>query len=261
MLTNARASAATGVARPTLHNATVVVPTFNEFENLGRLLPELLALPDQVKVIVIDDASPDGTGALADTFARDYAERVMVVHRPGKLGLGTAYRAGFRTAGERGADCVLTMDADFSHNPKHISAMLARLASADLVIGSRYVPGGAAVDSPAARRLLSHSANLVSRSALGLKARDVTAGFRAYRQGLLAALPLDEVFSSGYSFLIETLYLIERAGWEVAEVPIQFYDRTTGTSKISRREIARAMYTVLRLAGRRVTAPLRAAEA
>jgi len=246
-----------GYVWPAIQAPTVVVPTFNEAENIARLVPELLALPAALRVIVVDDASPDGTGALADQFARDFPGRLVAIHRPGKLGLGTAYMAGFQTAGELGADCIVTMDADFSHHPRHIGDMLARLAEADLVIGSRYVPNGRAVDSPAARRLLSWVANNASRTTLGLRAHDVTAGFRVYRRELLVALPLDRIFSSGYSFLIETLYLIERGGWRVAEVPIQFYDRTAGTSKISRREIAKAMYTVARLAGRR----LRAADA
>ena len=232
----------------------VVVPTYNEAENIARLVPALLALPAAVRVIIVDDASPDGTGGLAEQFARDFPGRVVDLHRPGKLGLGTAYMAGFRAAGELGADGIVTMDADFSHHPRHIGDMLAKLAGADLVIGSRYVPGGRAVDSPAARRMLSWLANSASRTTLGLKAHDVTAGFRAYRRELLMALPLDQIFSSGYSFLIETLYLVERGGWRVAEVPIQFYDRTAGTSKISRREIAKAMYTVGRLAGRRFRA-------
>jgi glycosyltransferase involved in cell wall biosynthesis len=240
-------------------SAAVVVPTYNEVENLSRLVPELLALPEQVSVIVVDDASPDGTGALADQFAQEYDQRVWVIHRAAKLGLGTAYLAGFQAAAERGAECIITMDADFSHHPRHISAMLAQLPEADLVIGSRYVRGGGAVDSPAARRLLSWAANRVSHTALGLKAHDSTAGFRAYRRELLMALPLDRIFSSGYSFLIETLFLIERGGWRVAEVPIQFYDRTAGKSKVSRVEIVRAMYTVLRLTGRRLRAGGRAA--
>ncbi len=251
ILTNADHQPAAQRERLAIRAATVVVPTYNEVENIARLVPELLALPDGLRVIVVDDASPDGTGALADNFARDYPGRLIAVHRRGKLGLGTAYLAGFEAAKQSGSDCIVTMDADFSHNPRHISAMLARLADADLVIGSRYVRGGAAVNSPPARRLLSWSANLVSRTALGFKAHDVTAGFRAYRRNLLAALPLDHIFSSGYSFLIETLFIIERGGWRVAEVPIQFYDRTAGQSKVSRLEIAKAMYTVARLAGRR----------
>ncbi len=249
---NSQAVSVTDLVLPVPHGTVVVVPTYNEAENISRLVPELLALPDQLSIIVVDDASPDGTGALVDSLARDSSGRVRAIHRSAKLGLGTAYLAGFRNAIERGADCVLTMDADYSHDPRYIGAMLARLPGADLVIGSRYVPGGAAVDSPAARRLLSWTANLVSRTALGLRAHDVTAGFRLYRRELLAALPLGQIFSSGYSFLIETLYLIERGGWRVAEVPIQFYDRTMGRSKVSRREITKAMYTVARLAGRRL---------
>ena len=241
-----------GMAKPVALRATIVVPTYNEAENISRLVPELLALPDRVNVLVVDDASPDGTGALADSFERDNPGRVTAIHRPGKLGLGTAYLAGFRAASEQGAECVVTMDADFSHHPRHIGALLAGLANADLVIGSRYVPGGQAVDSPSSRRALSRTANLISRTLLGLRARDVTAGYRAYRTALLTELPLESIFSSGYSFLIETLYLVERGGWRVAEVPIQFRDRTSGTSKISRGEIAKAMYTVLRLAGRRL---------
>jgi dolichol-phosphate mannosyltransferase len=249
---------ASELASPVDPKATVVVPTYNEAENISRLLPELIALPDHVSVIIVDDASPDGTGALADSFANAFPDRVVAIHRPAKLGLGTAYLAGFRAAGERGGNCVVTMDADFSHHPRHISAMLARLIDADLVIGSRYVRGGGAIDSPFARRLLSRSANQVSRTTLGLKAHDVTAGFRVYRLELLMALPLDRIFSSGYSFLIETLFMIERGGWRVAEVPIQFYDRTSGQSKVSRLEIAKALYTVVRLAGRRLgtTRPL-----
>jgi dolichol-phosphate mannosyltransferase len=239
---------------PVAASAAVVVPTYNEVENIARLVPELLALPDHLQVIIVDDASPDGTGALADSFADQQPGRVLALHRPAKLGLGTAYLAGFTAAAERGAGSIITMDADFSHNPRHISAMLARLAGADLVIGSRYVRGGGAIDSPFARRLLSRTANSFSRTLLGLKAHDTTAGFRVYRRDLLLTLPLDRIFSSGYSFLIETLFLIERSGWRVAEVPIQFYDRTAGQSKVSRLEIARAMYTVIRLAGRRLGA-------
>jgi dolichol-phosphate mannosyltransferase len=240
------------MAQSCQEGAYIVLPTYNEAENLVRLVPHLVGMPAALNVVVVDDSSPDGTGALADNFALEYPGRVTAVHRPGKLGLGTAYLAGFRRAGELGASCIVTMDADFSHHPRHLAQMLARLAGADLVIGSRYVPGGAAVDTPARRRVLSHTANLIAHAALGLKARDVTAGFRAYRRTLLDALPLDHIFSSGYSFLIETLYLIERGGWRVAEVPIQFYDRTAGHSKISRTEIARAMLTVMRLAARRL---------
>jgi len=250
---DSKAGLASGHAGSASLGATVVVPTYNEAENIARLVPELLDLRENLTVIVVDDASPDGTGKLVDAFARDFPQRVFPLHRAGKLGLGTAYLAGFQLAGERGADCVVTMDADFSHHPRHIGALLANMPEADLVIGSRYVRGGASVNSPTARRALSRTANFISRAALGLKAHDVTAGFRVYRRQMLAALPLTSIFSSGYSFLIETLYMIERGGWRVVEAPIQFVDRTFGRSKISRSEIAKAMYTVARLSGRRLS--------
>lgn len=230
----------------------VVLPTYNEVENITQLVPQLLALPNGVRVLVVDDNSPDGTGALADRLAAEQPERVGVIHRAGKLGLGTAYVAGFKQALAQGAAAVLTMDADFSHHPDYIPAMIAKLAAADLVIGSRYVGDGRAVDSPPARRALSRGANLVAHLALNLQARDVTAGFRLYRRAVLESLDLDRIFSSGYSFLIELLYMIERRGWRVAEVPIQFRDRTLGQSKISRAEIGRALYTVARLTYRRM---------
>lgn len=229
----------------------VVLPTYNEIENLQQLVPQLLDLPVNLNVLVVDDNSPDGTGALAEQFAAQHPGRVQVIHRPGKLGLGTAYLAGYRHAFAQGADFILTMDADFSHHPSYIPAMVALSASADLVIGSRYVPGGG-MDSPITRRLLSRVANSIAHLALGLKARDVTAGFRLYRRAVLESVPLDRIFSSGYSFLVEMLYLIERRGWRVGEVPINFHDRTRGQSKISRNEIYKALYTVARLAFRRV---------
>ncbi len=229
----------------------VVLPTYNEAENITRLVPELLALPDALRVLVVDDASPDGTGRLADELAAAHPGRVEVLHRSGKLGLGTAYLTGFQRAFELGADFILTMDADFSHQPRYIPAMLARSADGDLIIGSRYVPGGGVLDSPFRRRLLSRMANAAAHLFLGLKARDVTAGFRLYRREALRSLPLDRIFSSGYSFLIEMLFLIEARGWRVSEVPIIFQDRARGESKISQNEIFKAGYTVLRLSWRR----------
>lgn len=229
----------------------VVLPTYNESENIARLIPELLALPISLNVVVVDDSSPDGTGQVADDFAARHPDRVHVVHRPGKQGLGTAYLTGYRRAFELGADLILTMDADFSHPPDRIPALVERIATADLVIGSRYVPGGGMV-SLRRRRLLSWVATRIAHILLGLRARDVTAGFRLYRRAVLESIPLDRIFSSGYSFLIEMLYLVERAGWRVAEVPIIYRDRTLGQSKISQVEIYKALYTVARLAFRRV---------
>lgn len=230
----------------------VIVPTYNESENIARLVPDILALPGELHILVVDDNSPDGTGRLADELSARHA-RVHVIHRPAKLGLGTAYIAGFKQALADRFDCALTMDADYSHQPRHIPELLAGLATpgADLVIGSRYVPGGRVVDSPPARRLLSQAANAFAKLLLGLRARDCTAGFRCYRRQVLESIELDAIFSNGYSFLIEMLYMVQRGGWRVAEVPVQFEDRRQGASKISRAEIAKALYTVMRLGLRR----------
>jgi glycosyltransferase involved in cell wall biosynthesis len=232
----------------------VVVPTYNEADNVDELLAQLLALPAGVGVIVVDDNSPDGTGARVDEWSRRYPGRVYAVHRPSKLGLGTAYIAGFQKAlHELGAERIMTMDADFSHNPRYIPAMLALGRSKHVVIGSRYVPGGGSRNCTRKRIWLSKVANLTARSLLGLKARDVTAGFRLYRREVLASIPLDEIFSNGYSFLIEMLFLCQRRGWQIGEIPIVFEDRRKGKTKISRQEILRAQYTVLRLFLRRLS--------
>jgi dolichol-phosphate mannosyltransferase len=244
-------TAATRNLKPEM-KSTVIVPTYNERENIVLLVPELLALPVGLHVVVVDDNSPDSTGLIADEMAAQDV-RVSVVHRPGKLGLGTAYVAGFKKAMAEGADCILTMDADYSHHPRYIPAILDRGQSADLVIGSRYVRGGGAVDSPAARRWLSYGANAFAKVMLGLTAMDCTAGFRCYRRAVLESIELDSIFANGYSFLIEMLYQVQRRGWTVAEVPIQFMDRRLGISKISRSEITRAVFTVLRLSAARFT--------
>jgi glycosyltransferase involved in cell wall biosynthesis len=236
----------------------VVLPTYNEAENLVELIPQLLALPGEVGVLVVDDNSPDGTGDIADRLAREHPGRVEVIHRGAKLGLGTAYIAGFRRAFALGAEMVLTMDADFSHPPLRIPAMVSRSASADVVIGSRYVAEGGIVGMSVPRRLLSAWANFTAHLALDLKARDVTSGFRLYRRAVLESVPLDRIFSSGYSFLIEMLYLVEARGWRVAEVAIVYHDRRLGRSKISRNEIFKALYTVARLALRRLVGLVRA---
>jgi dolichol-phosphate mannosyltransferase len=226
--------------------AAAIVPTYNEIENLEPLVQQLLGLNVGLGVIVVDDNSPDGTGAVADRLAAEHAE-VQVIHRPGKLGLGTAYRAGFKLALQQGIPRVLTMDADFSHQPRFIPAMLARCEDYDLVIGSRYVRGGGTQYCTAWRILLSRGANLFAKVMLGLQAYDCTAGFRCYRREVLERIDLDGILSEGYSFLIEMLYRVQQAGFRVGEVPILFVNRRHGTSKISRREIARAMGTVVRL--------------
>lgn len=229
--------------------ATVIIPTYNERENIGALVTQLLALPTGVQVLVVDDNSPDGTGAIADRLAVENKGRVQVVHRSGKLGLGTAYTAGFKHALTEGADLICTMDADFSHNPRYIPEMVGKIAEGhDLVIGSRYVRGGGASGCTLPRMLLSWGANAFARTMLGLRAHDTTAGFRCYRREVLAEMDLDDIKASGYSFLIEMLYRVQRRGWQVGEVPIIFENRRLGTSKISKDEIVRAMATVLRLA-------------
>lgn len=227
--------------------ALMVVPTYNERENLARLVGRLLSLPGDIHVLVVDDNSPDGTGAIADAIAACNAG-VHVLHRAGKLGLGTAYRAGFRYGVEHGYDYICTMDADFSHSPESLPALIDKAAAGyDLVIGSRYVRGGAVVGSPPLRKFISYAANTLAHTILGVTARDCTAGFRCYRRQVLEIVDLDAIFSSGYSFLVEMAFRVERAGFRTGEVPITFVNRTEGSSKISKLEIYKAMYTIVRL--------------
>lgn len=241
----------------------VIVPTYNEADNLDELLTEVLELPVELGVIIVDDHSPDGTGRLADQWAGRYPGRVHVIHRPGKLGLGTAYIAGFRKGlNELRAGRLLTMDADFSHNPRYIPDLIGLSQTRHVVIGSRYAPGGGQRNCTWKRVLLSRGANFVARSLLNLRAKDVTAGFRLYRREVLESIPLDQIFSSGYSFLVEMLFMCQRRGWQIGEVPIIFEDRRKGQTKISRQEVFKAQYTVLRLFLRRLrgTEPRRPAK-
>lgn len=224
----------------------VIIPTYNERENIAPLVEGILALDAEAGIIIVDDNSPDGTGQIADELSALHRQ-VKVIHRPAKLGLGTAHIAGFKKALEIGAERVITMDADFSHHPRHIPQLLSASENYHLVIGSRYVDGGGTSGCSFERKLLSRGANAFARITLGLEARDCTAGFRCYRREVLEALPLDEIFSEGYSFLIELLYRCQRHGFRVGEVPILFENRQRGASKISRGEIIKALYTVLRL--------------
>ncbi|MBW7883129.1 MAG: polyprenol monophosphomannose synthase [Caldilineaceae bacterium] len=227
--------------------ALIIVPTYNERENLPRLLAQLRDLPGDVHVLVVDDNSPDGTGAIADAVAA-CDPGVHVLHRPGKLGLGTAYRAGFRYGLQHDFQYICTMDADFSHSPASLLALLDKAVEGyDLVIGSRYVPGGAIVGSPPLRKLISYSANWLAHTILGIHTHDCTAGFRCYGRAVLETIDLDSIFSSGYSFLIEMAFHIEQAGFRIGEVPITFVNRTEGASKINKLEIVKAFYTLLRL--------------
>ncbi len=229
----------------------VIIPTYNESDNIVALVEEILALRAVAHIIIVDDNSPDGTGQIADELARQHQE-VHVIHRPDKLGLGTAYIAGFKFALGLPTDCVLTMDADFSHHPRYIPALIAHTRLYDLSIGSRYVDGGGTVNCNLWRRFLSRMGNTVARLTLGLKAGDCTAGFRCYRRQVLEAIDLDSIFSSGYSFLVEMLYKCQQLGYRIGEVPIIFENRQQGASKISRSEIWKAAYTVLRLGWERL---------
>lgn len=212
----------------------------------------MIGLPAHVSVIVVDDNSPDGTGAIADEWAKR-CDRVKVIHRPGKLGLGTAYVAGFRLALASHFALIMTMDADFSHDPRFVPSLLELAETCDVVIGSRYVPGGGTLNCTLKRRILSRAANRFAKALLGLRAQDCTAGFRCYRRAVLESIDLDAIKSNGYSFLIEMLFMVQRAGWAVGEVPIVFEDRVRGLSKISRSEVYRAVQTVLRLRWSRLT--------
>ena len=227
--------------------ALMIVPTYNERENLNRLVQRLRLLPGNVHVLIVDDNSPDGTGEIADALA--IADPgVHVLHRAGKLGLGTAYKAGFDYGLANGYQFLCTMDADFSHNPASLLLLLDKANQGyDLVIGSRYVAGGKVVGSTSSRKLISYLANWLAHILLGIAARDCTAGFRCYRRQVLETIHLDDIFSSGYSFLVEMAFYCQHAGFRIGEVPITFVNRTEGASKISKAEIYKAFYTLLRL--------------
>jgi dolichol-phosphate mannosyltransferase len=228
--------------------AVVCLPTYNELENLE---PMLRALGDKdVRVLVIDDNSPDGTGELADRLAQEL-DYVDVLHRERKEGLGPAYLAGFHRALSDGAELVLEMDCDFSHDPNDVPRLLAAVEhGADLALGSRYVPGGGVRNWGLVRRLISEGGSLYARLLLGVKVQDLTGGFKCYRRGVLEAIDLAAIESKGYAFQIETTYRALRAGFEVVEVPITFADREVGGSKMSKAIVAEAIWKVpgLRLA-------------
>ena len=225
----------------------VVIPTYNEAENIVPLAREVLAQAASLDVLVVDDASPDGTGQrVAEAAASE--PRLHLLARAGKLGLGTAYLAGFRFGLDHGYSHVFTMDGDGSHAPRHLPALLEAARSNDLVVGSRYVPGGGIRNWPLHRRALSAFANFYTRTLLRLPVRDCTSGFRGYARPVLEAVDPFGVRSSGYSFLEEMLVRVQRAGFRIAEVPIVFQDRALGASKINRSEIYRAAWHVLVMA-------------
>lgn len=224
----------------------VVIPTYNEAENLPGIIGAVLGLGiEGMEVLVVDDNSPDGTGQVAEDLALRYPGQVHIIHRPGKLGLGTAYITGFRYALDHGADYIIEMDADFSHSPSYLLAFLEKIKDNDVVVGSRYVPGGG-VDAKWSlmRRLLSWGGSVYSRLVLGLKVHDVTGGFKCFRRSALERLDLSKVQSQGYSFQIEMNYACQRAGCRIAEIPIVFPDRVRGKSKMSTKIAVEAAWRV-----------------
>ena len=227
--------------------ALVIVPTYNERENIIRLIDAVLAQDPRIEVLVVDDGSPDGTGALVDE--RSAADsRVHALHRPRKMGLGTAYLAGFAWALERDYELVFEMDADFSHDPSHLPQFLESAEDADLVLGSRYREGKVTVVNwPIARLMLSYSANIYARLVTGLPLYDATGGFKCFRRKVLEAIDLSDVRSNGYAFQIEMSFRAWRKGFRIVEIPIVFVDRTEGESKMSKRIVREAIWMVWRL--------------
>jgi dolichol-phosphate mannosyltransferase len=224
---------------------SVVTPTYNEAENLPKLVSALFTLPLDLRILVVDDNSPDGTGRIADELSATYPSRVDVLHRPGKLGLRSAYLSGFKKVLDESAQAVVQMDADFSHDPQALVEMTNRLVSCDLVIGSRYVNGGG-VDKrwPFWRKGLSAFGNSYARTILNLPIHDVTTGYRLWRRETLLSMPLDRIQSSGYVFLVEMAYLAHCLQFKIAESPIYFADRRWGKSKMSLKIQAEAAFRI-----------------
>ena len=235
---------------PPARPALVCLPTYNEAENVGPITSAILAATPAVDVLIIDDHSPDGTGRLADDVAAR-EPRVHVLHRAGKAGLGKAYLAGFAWALARDYELILEMDADFSHDPKYLPVLLARAAAADVVLGSRNVPGGGTVNWSMGRKLISRGGSLYAGTILDVDVRDLTGGFKCFHRQVLQAIDLATVTSTGYAFQIELTYRALRQGFRVVEVPIVFVDRRVGQSKMSRKIVLEALTKVwaIRLAG------------
>jgi dolichol-phosphate mannosyltransferase len=226
-----------------LGRTLVIVPTYNEADNITAVAGRLRASVPEAHLLIADDNSPDGTGKLADEMAES-DEHIHVMHRPGKQGLGAAYLAGFRWGMERGYDVLVEMDADGSHRPEELPRLLSALKDADLVLGSRWVTGGRVVNWPKSRELLSRGGSAYSRIILGLPVRDVTGGYRAFRAETLAGLGLDEVQSQGYCFQVDLARRAAAAGFRVVEVPITFVEREHGVSKMSRSIVVEALWRV-----------------
>lgn len=227
--------------------ALVIIPTYNERENITRIIDAVLAQDERLEVLVVDDGSPDGTGAIVGEMAARNP-RVHALHRPQKMGLGTAYLAGFKWALSRGYDYVFEMDADFSHDPQHLPQFLEAIKTADVVLGSRYRDGKVTVVNwPMTRLLLSYFANIYARLVTGLQLADSTGGFKCFRRSVLEAIDLDAVRSNGYAFQIEMSFRAWKKGFRIVEIPIVFVDRTEGESKMSKKIVREAIWMVWRL--------------
>lgn len=224
----------------------VVIPTYNERDNIERLVREILVQGDDIDTLIVDDNSPDGTGEIVDAMAAANP-RIHVIHRAGKLGLGSAYRTGFKYALEKGAEYIAEMDADFSHNPAMLPLFLEKIKEYDLVIGSRYLNGVSVVNWPIRRLILSYCASVYTRMITGLKISDCTGGFKCFRRNVLESIELDKVKSDGYSFQIEMNYRCVEKGFRVGEIPIIFIDRHAGSSKMSKKIVREAVVMVWKL--------------
>jgi dolichol-phosphate mannosyltransferase len=233
-----------------VRSALVIVPTFNERANLPVLVEGLMRHPG-VRMLVVDDQSPDGTGEVADALARAHAGRLAVMHRTERPGLGRSYIDGIRTSVNDPVDVICQMDADLSHDPAQLPSLIAAIDHADVVIGSRYIPGGRVVNWPLRRKALSRFANIYVRSVTRMNAADCTSGYRCWRREALAGLPLDAFKSDGYSFLVEMLYAAARRGCRIAEVPITYVERREGHSKMSPAVLIESAITPWRLAASR----------
>jgi dolichol-phosphate mannosyltransferase len=223
----------------------IIIPTYNEIDNLPPLLEEIFSYAPEADVLIVDDNSPDGTGKLAEEIHNENS-RVEVLHRPGKQGLGTAYIAGFKYAIEHGYDIAFEMDADFSHDPHYLPDFLKAVENADLVIGSRYIAGGGTPNWSILRRLISGGGNIFARIVLGVPVHDCTAGYRCYRRRVLENIDLDTIQSQGYAFQIELAYRVMKHGFKIIETPIIFMDRRVGKSKMSRKIVIEGFTYVLK---------------
>jgi dolichol-phosphate mannosyltransferase len=229
-----------------MKRSLIIIPTYNEADNIPKIIPEVLAQDEGFHVLIVDDNSPDGTANLVKEMQKNNP-RIHLIERPNKQGLGTAYVAGFKYALSHEFDFAFEMDADFSHDPKSLLKLLAKTDENDLVIGSRYISGVNVVNWPMSRLILSYTANMYTRFVTGLPVRDATAGFKCYRRAVLESLDLDAITSNGYSFQIETNFMTWKKGFRVCEVPIVFVDRRAGVSKMSKHIIYEAAWMVWRL--------------